>query len=119
MTPIISSNRFERLTLPRDIDPLINRDHRMARVLITMIFNHPRIYSRPELMKIGGFLAVDGVTEFSAFHFWMLRINDTLPRTGWRVNDNAGYRLTPVTKAHEDELRYRLNGEPTLLMVPA
>lgn len=112
MRSIITSERFDRLDHPRKIDALIYRQHRMAKLLLAMCYNHPRIYSRDELMAIGGFTSAacgGPICAITSFHFWMLRINDTLPRTGWRVNDASGYRLTPITLAQEAELRHRLN----------
>ncbi|HTV69301.1 MAG TPA: hypothetical protein VMF90_12260 [Rhizobiaceae bacterium] len=111
MRPIITSDKFERLDHPRAIAPLVEKNHRMTTVLVTMLFHHPRIWNRAELLSIGGFIDNgDHVTHLTSFHYWMLRINDTLPRTGWRVNDAQGYRLVRVSLEQERTLRARLNG---------
>lgn len=80
-------------------------------MLIAMCGHHPRIFAREELMQIGNFRVTQlgALCAFTAFHWWMLRINDRLPRTGWRVNDVQNYRLTPITKEHAERLEWRLN----------
>jgi hypothetical protein len=65
------------------------------------------------LMEVGAFVPLAGrlpdLSHFTAFEFWLLRINDTLPRTGWRINDVHHYRLTPITAEHEAWLSHKLN----------
>lgn len=102
MKPIIINTRFRRYAEPSAIADAIDSDHRMASVLNAMCFRHPRVFNRRELMNIGGFAVPgDGVTPFTSFHYWMLRVNDTLPRTGWRVDDTQGFRLAPISARQE------------------
>lgn len=37
---------------------------------------------------------------------WLLRINDSLPRTGWRIRDD--YRIERISAEHENRLILRL-----------
>jgi hypothetical protein len=106
--PIITATKYGRREQPQDIIPVVDREHEAARILIAMCQTYPRIYTRHELMRIGGFHRRDGVTEYTSFHWWMLRINDTLPRTGWRINDTSNYRLQSITAEHEVALIRKL-----------
>lgn len=110
MSHIISADRFQRLAVPLDILPLIDRDHRGASMLIHMCRRHPLVYGRDDLMKVGGFSeSVQGaICAYTAFEWTILRINDRLPRTGWRIN--GSYRLEMISDEQAAWLTRRLNG---------
>ncbi len=113
--PLVTPQRFRRFETPASIVPVINREHRGALMAIAMCSQHPRIFTRDQLMAAGNFsVARQGpLCAFTAFHWWILRINDWLPRTGWRVNDFQNYRLTQITREHAAWLEWKLNRRGT------
>lgn len=111
--PIITASHYRRYADPADIVRIIDRGHRGAKLLTAMCMRSARIWTRRELMEAGGFIPPpgwtdDGVTHFTAFEFWLLRINDTLPRTGWRINDVHNYRLQAISPEQESWLIAKL-----------
>ena len=111
MIPVIISTRFSRLADPKEILPLIDRNHRGASMLSSLCAQYPRIFTERELMWVGQFKVdtMGPICAFTAFHFWILRINDRLPRTGWRINDTNNFRLEPISADQAAVLEQRLN----------
>ena len=105
MTPIISATRFKRYPSPSDILPLINVSHRGSRLLAHMCSRYPNTQRRRDLMEATGFtVAACGgpICAAASFEFQILRINDRLPRTGWRIaTDGAVYKLEPIERGQE------------------
>lgn len=112
MTPIISATRFKRYPSPSEILPLINSEHRGAALLAHMCSRYPHFARRRELMEAGGFtVSICGgpICAPVAFEYWIMRINDRLPRTGWRIaTEGAVYKLEPIERGQERMLIERL-----------
>lgn len=112
MTPIVSLTTFKRYPSPSEILPLINSEHRGAALLAHMCSRYPHFARRRELMEAGGFtISICGgpVLAAASFEFWIMRINDRLPRTGWRIaTDGAIYKLEPIGLGQERALIMRL-----------
>lgn len=106
--PIITLKGFHKCERPLDVVRFIDKSHRAAGMLAAICRRPNLRYDRSELMEIGGFVATrfQPLTPFTAFHFWILRINDTLPRTGWRIRDD--YRIERISAEHENRLILRL-----------
>lgn len=112
MTPIIPLKHFKRHPSPEGILPLINSEHRGAALLAHICSRYPHFSRRRELMVAGGFtISMCGgpICAPAAFEFWILRINDRLPRASWRIStDGAVYKLEPIGLVQERELVRRL-----------
>lgn len=91
-----------------DVPRLIRPGHPAARLLIYMCRKVPlaqRWFGREELIKAGGFGDLDAVTRCTAFEWWQMRINDSLPLAGWKI-DVIGSRhfLIPISEAFHVKL---------------
>lgn len=107
---IVTQAVFKKVAAPLDLIPLINSEHRAASMLKALCRHHPDAVDADSLMNYGGLREGH---QRAAFHWWMMRINDRLPRTGWRVEDvgRNGVRLARITPEHQRMLEERLNRE--------
>jgi len=104
-TPIINLKRFRKCDRPQAVLLHLRRDHPAAELLRAICLEPGRVFSRPELVKLLR-LGWNVGHANAALEFWILRINDSLPRTGWRIRDD--YRIERISAEHENRLRLRL-----------
>src|SRR5688572_21668724 len=111
---IVKLTQYRPIIEPGSIEPFVNPNHRGASMLRAMCRDPARAFTRYELMAIGGFNAAacgGPLCAITAFHWWIMRINDRLPRTGWRIAEGvSSYFLTKIAPDHADRLRRKLNG---------
>jgi len=98
------------INTPHLIAPLLNYDHPGAVLVIYMAqrWSVNRI-NRAELRRVA---KLDGrEPRFAASFEWLLlRINDTLPLTGWIIDEERErYRLEPISQRHHERLVRRFN----------
>jgi hypothetical protein len=109
MTPLVDCAPII-INTPHLIAPLLNREHPGVALVVYMARNHSghRI-SRAALRRVAG---LDGKEpRFAASFEWLLlRINDTLPLTGWIIDEERErYRLEPISQRHHERLVRRYN----------
>jgi hypothetical protein len=87
-----------------DILKRLNSEHPGARLVSFMAMQHPRTITRATMRRISN---TDGQEpRFAASFEWLLmRINDTLPLTGWKITDrHERYRLERISQEHHERL---------------
>ena len=102
--PIITLKKFRKCERPQAVLLHMRRDHPAAEVLRAICLEPGRAFKRHELIPLLNRQNIGCAA--AAFEFWILRINDTLPRTGWRLRDD--YRIERISAEHENRLILRL-----------
>lgn len=85
---------------PAGILALLNHSHRGYKTVRYLVDMHPAPAHRNMLRLAAGITGREP-RHYAAFEWHLLRINDTLPLTGWMIEDeNERYRLRPISEAH-------------------
>jgi hypothetical protein len=88
----------------REAMSVLNADHKGYPIVKLMTHYHPRPIKRDALRKVAN---LDGrePRHAASFEWLLLRINDTLPLTGWRIHEDGDtYHLKTITEEHHKRL---------------
>jgi hypothetical protein len=91
---------------PQGIMPLIRTQHRGYRTVKYLVDVFPEKVDRKRLRMAAGISGRDP-RHSANFEWHLLRINDTLPLTGWQIESNETdtlYWLEPINEGHHMRL---------------
>lgn len=101
--PIITLSGFHKCERPQDVVRFISRDHPAASILRAICLAPHIAFDVRELVNVAGFSTGHVIARVE---FWLMRINDTLPRTGWEINSER--RIQRISPQHENRLILKL-----------
>ena len=94
----------QMLERPGEILRRLNSEHPGARLVSFMAMQYPRVIFRNTMRRVSD-TDGDEPRHAASFEWLLLRINDTLPLTGWRIGeDGERYRLARISQEHHDRL---------------
>jgi len=100
--PIITLKHFRKVDRPQGVLLHMKRDHPAAEILRAICLEPSKAFTTRELIA----RACLRGHSVAALEFWILQINSTLPRTGWRIRDD--YRIERISEQHEIRLILKL-----------